>query len=225
MTFEEFQKTRTPCADLCAAVGSAPWDDKPAKGLLYLGVLYVEGVQPHWPEKTRALGKWHLLIGRCEWVTDDLESLERRLYDFAIGEGYTMDPEAEATALCAKWIAKFGLGFHPDTRGASYTPALSAAEVKEYDADIERLFEVAADPYASGITAWKLAGLLDDSKQEPLLTALTQEYADWNKANGLNLGSADEHHFDESLTDAQRAWLRAFSERWERAEDFEQDRK
>jgi hypothetical protein len=29
------------------------------------------------------------------------------------------------------------------------------------------------------------------------------------------LGSADEHHHDESLTDAQRAWVRDFSARWE----------
>jgi len=52
---------------------------------------------------------------------------------------------------------------------------------------------------------------------EYLLAQLTDEYETWNKAQGLTLGSADEHFFDESLTDAQRAFLRDFSQRWERA--------
>jgi hypothetical protein len=49
------------------------------------------------------------------------------------------------------------------------------------------------------------------------LNALTSEYKAWNKAQGLNLGSADEHLFDESLTAEQREWLRDFSQRWEGA--------
>ena len=46
---------------------------------------------------------------------------------------------------------------------------------------------------------------------------LTVEYEEWLKAQGLSLGSADEHLFDEDLTDNQRQWLRDFCERWERA--------
>jgi hypothetical protein len=49
------------------------------------------------------------------------------------------------------------------------------------------------------------------------LDALTREYAAWNKAQGLDLGSADEHLFDETLTEGQREWLRDFSRRWEDA--------
>jgi hypothetical protein len=52
---------------------------------------------------------------------------------------------------------------------------------------------------------------------EAELADLTQEYAAWNKAQGLSLGSADEHIFDENLTSEQRAWLRDFSQRWEDA--------
>jgi hypothetical protein len=52
---------------------------------------------------------------------------------------------------------------------------------------------------------------------EAELDALTREYAAWNKAQGLNLGSADEHLFDEMLTEEQRKWLRNFSQRWEDA--------
>lgn len=50
------------------------------------------------------------------------------------------------------------------------------------------------------------------------LESLCDEYAQWNKAQGLNLGSADDHYFDESLTEEQRVWLRKFGRRWERAE-------
>jgi hypothetical protein len=52
---------------------------------------------------------------------------------------------------------------------------------------------------------------------EAELAALTREYEVWRKQQGLDLGSADEHLFDENLTEAQRTWLRAFSQRWEDA--------
>ena len=35
------------------------------------------------------------------------------------------------------------------------------------------------------------------------------------KAEGLGLGSGDEHHHDETLTQEQRDWLRDFSAQWE----------
>lgn len=47
---------------------------------------------------------------------------------------------------------------------------------------------------------------------------LTAEYQTWQREQGLTLGSADEHLFDEKLTDAQRAWLLEFCRRWEQAE-------
>jgi hypothetical protein len=47
------------------------------------------------------------------------------------------------------------------------------------------------------------------------IAILCIEYAAWNEREGLKLGSADEHLHDESLTDAQRAWLADFSARWE----------
>ncbi|MGD0192889.1 MAG: hypothetical protein ABSD74_19300 [Rhizomicrobium sp.] len=50
---------------------------------------------------------------------------------------------------------------------------------------------------------------------EAELMVLCQEYEAWNKAQGLKLGSADEHLFDESLTEEQRAWVRDFSRRWD----------
>jgi len=50
---------------------------------------------------------------------------------------------------------------------------------------------------------------------------LIAEYHEWNKAQGLHLGSADEHLHDESLTAEQRAWLADFSGRWEAAAEAE----
>lgn len=47
------------------------------------------------------------------------------------------------------------------------------------------------------------------------------EYETWNEAHGLNLGSADEHVWDEDLTEAQRAWLRNFVVRWDEAARLE----
>src|ERR1022692_3061478 len=49
------------------------------------------------------------------------------------------------------------------------------------------------------------------------LTALAKEYKDWNKAQGLSLGSAGDHLFDATLTAEQRVWLSDFSQRWEGA--------
>lgn len=50
---------------------------------------------------------------------------------------------------------------------------------------------------------------------EKALGVMSREYAQWNEANGLSLGSADEHYHDASLTEQQLAWVRNFSNRWE----------
>lgn len=65
---------------------------------------------------------------------------------------------ADPHAICAKWVRRLGCGFHPDTRGASYTPALEAGDVAEYDADMEALFSVASDPYECAVMAMADAG-------------------------------------------------------------------
>lgn len=53
------------------------------------------------------------------------------------------------------------------------------------------------------------------------INRLIDEYVRWNAAQGLNLGSADEHIFDENLTAEQRAWLADFGQRWDNATDTE----
>ena len=72
------------------------------------------------------------------------------------GTNQMQDPHA----VCRKWVRRIGLGFHPDTRGKDYSPAMSAAEIMEYDADMEALFKAAADPYECSIMAMTDAGLI-----------------------------------------------------------------
>ena len=97
MTFAEFQATRRYSEDIGAVINDARWDgEPPAKGYLYLDALYIEEVQAHWPDAAKAAGKWHLIRGRAERITDDLQALERDLYDWAVAEGYTDTHREEA---------------------------------------------------------------------------------------------------------------------------------
>lgn len=68
--------------------------------------------------------------------------------------------EIDPHAICAKWVRVIGIGFHPDTRGKDYSPALSAEQIAEYDADMRDLFAVAADPYECGMMALADYGLI-----------------------------------------------------------------
>lgn len=89
MTFEDFQNTRRFVDNLGAAIADARWNDEPpATGYLYLDALYIELVGKHWPAETREKGSFYLLLGREEWISDDLTGLEHRLYDWACREGY-----------------------------------------------------------------------------------------------------------------------------------------
>jgi hypothetical protein len=60
-----------------------PGKVNPAKGYLYLDGLYIEEVQPHWPGAAKARG----------WITDDLGTLERKLYDWVESEKYSAGDE------------------------------------------------------------------------------------------------------------------------------------
>jgi hypothetical protein len=90
MTFEEFQATRHFVPDLAKALpdyfNDAP-DALPAPGYVYCDNLIIEEVQDHWPDNARALGRWYLMLGNWERISDDLSDLERHLYEYAQGEG------------------------------------------------------------------------------------------------------------------------------------------
>jgi hypothetical protein len=70
--------------------------------------------------------------------------------------------------ICRRWARKLGLGFHPDTSGANYSPAMSDAQIRTYDAEMRSLFKWAADPYAIAIEAWRAEGVTPEEKEQDL---------------------------------------------------------
>ena len=87
MSFEKFQSTRTDCADLGAFLQDESLEGRP--GLIYCGALYIEKANSLWPEEARERGAYDLILGRDEWISPDLETLERKLYAYALSEGFT----------------------------------------------------------------------------------------------------------------------------------------
>jgi|HubBroStandDraft_4_1064222.scaffolds.fasta_scaffold17621_5 hypothetical protein len=58
------------------------------------------------------------------------------------------------------WVKRLGYGFHADTAGADYTPALSPEEVRDYDIAVAAAFgRTDADPYEVAIAVWEENGL------------------------------------------------------------------
>ncbi len=88
MTFEQFQATGRDCDDLGEALFDARWEhEAPAKGRLYLDCLYIERCQSEdgeWPNGE--VGLWSLQIANEGWLDDELENLERHLYNYALLE-------------------------------------------------------------------------------------------------------------------------------------------
>lgn len=90
MTFEQFQATRVASENLAAMLPDMPWDDaaQKATGYVYLDQLFIEDVKSYWPEKTKARGNFHLIIGNFEMIDFDLANLERHLFEYAKSEGF-----------------------------------------------------------------------------------------------------------------------------------------
>lgn len=88
MTFAQFQSTRRAVSDLGAVINDEMLAGSP--GLLYCNVLYIEDTT-HWTDDApgKGHGRWYTLIGRAEYQSDDLTTIEQRLYEFAQSEGYS----------------------------------------------------------------------------------------------------------------------------------------
>jgi hypothetical protein len=70
-----------------------------------------------------------------------------------------------AAEIAARWVAVFGLGFHPDTRGVDYVDGsgarcLSDERADDYEAEMELLSSLDCCPYEAGLGAMRAAGLL-----------------------------------------------------------------
>ena len=89
LTFEQFQATRTWFDNLGAGLSDASLEDVP--GFRYVDYLYIDA-----PAGGAGPNLYHLHIANVETTSEDLESLERTLYDWACSEGYC-DEEMQPT--------------------------------------------------------------------------------------------------------------------------------
>lgn len=92
MTFEEFQETKFESRDLGAAIPMDTGSPEAVPGNVYCGYLHIEQVlqrtadgHPNvlWDE-----GKWHLTIETHSVISNDLDALERQLFDWAMRTGF-----------------------------------------------------------------------------------------------------------------------------------------
>ena len=85
-------------------------------------------------------------------------------------------------ALLKKWISEIGIGFHPDTRGSDYTPALGAERAAEYDRDMDAIFEAAAesgaDVYGAAVAEMENQKLISGESHVSEKDLLAAEYID-----------------------------------------------
>lgn len=77
LDFPAFQATRTPCADLATAIGADFGSDDPVSGFIYATGCYIQNVVA---DTMTGLPTHLLHIERSEWMTDDLEELEKILW-------------------------------------------------------------------------------------------------------------------------------------------------
>ena len=66
----------------------------------------------------------------------------------------------KADEIARKWLQRIGGGFHLDTSGCNYSPALDAATIAEYEADRTAIFALDIDPYMIAVAAMEQAGMI-----------------------------------------------------------------
>jgi hypothetical protein len=85
-TFAEFQATRREVPHLGDVIDE-PFVNK-TPGFVYLDRLYIEKRAKWWPEELKARGQFYLRIENQEYVANELDLLECRLYVWAADAGY-----------------------------------------------------------------------------------------------------------------------------------------
>lgn len=86
MTFEQFQASRRRVEDLEGALDLSIYDDPEIKcpGLIYLDQYYIEERCDNWSAAAKDGGKYHLILNNWDALSDDLEDLERKLFECAL---------------------------------------------------------------------------------------------------------------------------------------------
>ena len=202
MTFEELQATRKEVSDLGAAIEDDAYNGLP--GYVYLGVLWIEKAPEEGWEFARDPGVYHLQIERDEYFSNDLSNLESKLHRWARSAGYF---EHYVHVV----------GPHDSGFIGPFVDAASADRYREIEAKDRQQFTLATISQADMLAnvAEFGASPIQRPDRDRQRSALIAEYQGWMKAEGLGLGSGDEHHHDETLTQEQRDWLRDFSAQWE----------
>ena len=86
MTFQEFQATkREATREEVEREGMTYITEQTKRILLYAHGLYIESTEG-WGEEMEKQGKWYLILERSEYVSDDLQKLEKLLYEWGAGE-------------------------------------------------------------------------------------------------------------------------------------------
>lgn len=101
MTFEQFQATGRDVPDLAVDkdVAADHFEDV-TPGRVYVDGLYIERMPGNDVRRW-----WYLMIGNADWIThrEDLRSFERRLYDYAVSEGYVVPPPTPSDVR-ERWV-------------------------------------------------------------------------------------------------------------------------
>lgn len=84
-TFQDFQSSRREVTDLGEELRDSSLEDVP--GYIYFNALFIEFVDPY----AEIPEKYHLLIENSTTVSNDLEHLEKMLFEYACEAGYCDD--------------------------------------------------------------------------------------------------------------------------------------
>lgn len=84
MTFEQFQATRQHSDDIGRDLPDSYLEN--SQGYIYEGGLHIEDTAK-WPDAAKKNnGAYCLTIGNAQTFSDEIETLERALYDYAVRE-------------------------------------------------------------------------------------------------------------------------------------------
>jgi hypothetical protein len=129
-----------------------------------LWIDYADPVRREFPDGKRFNLRWQVNEGDRgdEWCLEYTDDWAQIL--IALGH-------IDARVIVAKWVSRFGLGFHLDMHGADYVfdgtkgsiRMLNDKQAAEYDAEMERLFGLPGDPYQHCLDAMRAAGVMRDA--------------------------------------------------------------
>lgn len=154
LSLTDFRLLRVYHPDLFALdlANGDPDEDGPQPGFVYgESQLVIEIVTEKWPEQSRKAGAFHLVLGRDEWLSNDLAELEAKLYEFGVQEG-CFDPRLEGEAAAPTRLARDILAADAAGALASYLEIPTNIRISAF-VDIAKSLDV----YEEGMSTARLA--------------------------------------------------------------------